>query len=140
MKTTIGSVLVLGFMLNTCKQEAFEPIPYKFVDFTVDVNRAGNGSLTAIGGYIVEPNEGVKGIIVFHRGNDDFAAYDRCCSYRPNDTCAKVNVDSNLLTATDRCCESRFLLSDGSPVQGPASRVLKQYLVTRSGSLLRITN
>ena len=136
----ILSILISAIGIWSCSDKLTDPIPYKFVDFTVDLNAAGNGKLTGIGGYYVEPNEGVKGIIIFHRGSEDYVAYDRCCSYRPADACAKVNVDANLLTATDSCCQSRFLLSDGSPAQGPAIHVLKQYFVTRNGSLLRITN
>lgn len=132
--------LALSMGMTACYEKLTEPIPYKFVDFTIDLNAAGNGKLTGIGGYYVEPSEGVKGIIIFHRGNEDFVAYDRCCSYKPADPCGIVNVDANLLTATDSCCKSKFLLSDGSPAEGPAIKVLKQYFVQQNGSLLRITN
>ncbi len=133
-------LLLLVLFSMGCERNLTEPIPQRFVDFTVDLNQAGNGNLTGIGGYITVPNEGVKGIIVYHRGQDDYAAFDKSCSYRQADACAIIQVDSSLLTATDPCCESRFLLSDGSPIVGPATLVLKQYFVTRSGSVLHITN
>lgn len=124
-----------------CREKKEDLVPYKFVDFTMDLNSPLTSNLTAIGGHIEVDNQGVKGIVIYRAGpnNEDYKAYDKNCSYKPLEGCA-VKVDSNNITATDACCGSVFLLTDGSPSKAPAERFLQPYRVSISGSTMRINN
>jgi len=80
-------------------------------------------------GVAITTTGGVAGIIIYHRGDGTFVAYDRCSSYKPENRCA-VTIDSGDLTATDHCSGSVFSLYDGTPTKLPATQSLLQYNVT----------
>lgn len=136
-----AAFLFLLVIAMACDKERNAPIPYVFVDFTIDLNGPSSSDLVGIQGFIIRPNDGVKGIIVYHQGVDDYVAFDRSCPYQTNDACALISVDnSNRSIAVDSCCESKFFISNGNRIQGPASAPLRYYLVTLSGNLLHVTN
>ncbi len=84
---------------------------------------------------------GVNGIIIFRRGDREFNAFDRTCTFQPSENCAVVIMDD--LFAECPCCGSQFHLSfeyPASPEKGPAKRPLKQYRTTVDGQRLHISN
>lgn len=81
---------------------------------------------------------GVAGIVIYHRADGVYVAYDRCSSYKPENKCA-VTIDSDNLTVTDPCSGSIFSLYDGTPVKAPATVSLKSYFVTLSSDGYTIT-
>ena len=85
---------------------------------------------------------GVRGIIVYRRSQEEFAAYERDCPYDPNADNARVEVDSSNIIAIDRNCGSMFSLVDNSIVNGPTTRSLKTYHVDYDigSALLHIYN
>jgi nitrite reductase/ring-hydroxylating ferredoxin subunit len=92
-----------------------------------------------IGGAVYIKGYGVAGIIIYHRGVDDYAAYDACSSYEPQKLCA-VTIDNPSLTATDPCSGAKFSLSDGNPVKAPATRALKSYAVIANTFEIFVSN
>jgi nitrite reductase/ring-hydroxylating ferredoxin subunit len=92
-------------------------------------------------GFVYIP-EGNKGIVVFHLPQGGYMAYDRTCSYNPNDACAAVSVDRNYAGlrcgsyANDttntftQCCASKFDLNSGVALEKPASKPLKAYFTS----------
>jgi nitrite reductase/ring-hydroxylating ferredoxin subunit len=65
---------------------------------------------------------------------------DRHCTYNPAQLC-RVFVDESQLIAQDTvCCQSKFLITDGTVVQGPAAINLQRYNTTFNGTTLRIFN
>jgi len=82
---------------------------------------------------------GVRGIIVYRKNSTTYLAYERNCSFHPNDACATVEVHSTKLYLTDTCCSSTFGLDDGLPTGGPAWRPLRRYKTFLNGSDLTIT-
>jgi nitrite reductase/ring-hydroxylating ferredoxin subunit len=109
---------------SNCKKND-DLIESVMVDVYLDPTLPSNNNLTVIGGWIYV-NAGVKGIIVFKRSPDEFLAFERNCTYLPQNKCT-IKVESSNLIAADACCGSRFQLTDGIVVKGPASRGLKQY-------------
>lgn len=93
--------------------------------------RVDNGAAYAPGG--------VRGLVVVRQSASTYLAFERNCPYRVNDTCARVRIDASRLFLKDPCCSSQFDLQ-GRPQAGPASRALRQYSVSLSGSILTITN
>ena len=67
-------------------------------------------------------------------------AYDRHCTYKSSNSCSKVDVDENSIYAVDTCCDSKFQLLDGNPVDGPAPIGLQQYNTSFDGNIIQIWN
>lgn len=97
-------------------------------------------SLNIPGGYAYIPGAGVAGIIIYHRTNDTFIAYDRCSSYMPEKLCAIVVDKDTGFTATDPCSGSKFSLDDGGPVKAPATKYLRSYAVNTTQFEIFVSN
>ncbi len=126
MKSILFS-FVLVFILSTCTKDQ-DVIPNIVVDVTINIHQPAYVNLTPVGGWVYV-NGGLKGIVVYKKGPDEYAAYERNCPYQPSNKCAVIVESSNII-AIDSCCGSRFQLTDGIVIKGPASRGLKQYTST----------
>lgn len=101
-------------------------------------------------GYIYyETNPPSRGIIIYRFTTDQFIVFERTCTYDPDSCCTvqnNTNVCSHLivelsgLTIIDTCCQSRFQIIDGFPIDGPATYPLKQYQTEYDGEVLHIFN
>jgi hypothetical protein len=139
----LGSVLALGGQLAFygCGSDSNTAEPLiPLVSFNESINltnqqyvslRADNGAAYVAGG--------VRGLIVVRQNASTYYAFERNCTYRSNDTCARVRIDPSRLFLKDACCGSQFDLQ-GRVQQGPANRSLRQYSTSLSGNLLTITN
>lgn len=120
-----------------------DPIPYiPFDDIVINLTLPQYISLKNVGGYyeLTGNDQGVRGIIIYRKSASVYLAYEKNCSFRPNEACATVDVDGSTLYMTDTCCGSSFSFSDGSPISGPAWRPLRQYLTFLNGFELTITD
>jgi nitrite reductase/ring-hydroxylating ferredoxin subunit len=141
----IKKILVLSLLLSVafyfggCKKDE-DRIPYVYVDAYVSVSDPNFSALNAIGGWVYITG-GSKGILLYRYSTNTFMAYDRHCPYNPNDPCSRVIVDpnSNLLVKDD-CCGSVFLITDGSPNSGPATKALLRYQTSFDGNTIHIYN
>jgi nitrite reductase/ring-hydroxylating ferredoxin subunit len=129
-------VLFFGCRKNN---QNVNPIPYVPVNITLYASNPDYQPLNAIGNYIYV-NGGSRGIIVYRKSLEEFVALDRHSTYESEKACAIVTVEANNVTAIDDCSGSRFLISDGSVVEGPAVYPLVSYPTTFDGNVLRITN
>jgi nitrite reductase/ring-hydroxylating ferredoxin subunit len=117
-----------------------DPVPYiPFVDIVINLNLPEYFSLQTDGGY-KQISGGVRGIIVYRINSSTYAAYERNCSFRPNEACATVNVHNSGLFMEDPCCGSSFNFNDGNPTGGPAWRPLVSYRTQLSGLMLTISS
>jgi nitrite reductase/ring-hydroxylating ferredoxin subunit len=117
-----------------------DPVPFiPFDDIVINLNLPEYNNLRTDGGY-VQINGGVRGIIVYRVNSSSYVAYDRNCSYRPNEACATVNVHNSGLYMEDPCCGSSFNFSDGNPSGGPAWRPLVSYRTQYSGLTVTISS
>jgi nitrite reductase/ring-hydroxylating ferredoxin subunit len=137
---SFGLLLTYLIFLTSCKQDlSDDAIPQGFfADILLNLNAPENIALKNSGGSI-QNNGGVRGIIVYRNGSN-YLAYERNCSYHPNDACATIEVHSSNLYMIDTCCGSSFGLDDGIPTGGPAWRPLRQYRTFLDGSTLTITS
>jgi nitrite reductase/ring-hydroxylating ferredoxin subunit len=139
MRKTGFLLLAVLFLTVSCKKDQ-QYVPYAYVNLTVYINDPGNLALTTVGGWKYF-NGGYKGLIIYRKSLNEFAAYDRCCPYRPEESNSMVSVDtSNNVVMKDASCSSQFLLSDGSPIAGPAVVPLKVYRTVYNGNELLVTN
>ena len=140
IRVLLGSI-ILFCALNACEPNEYDdPVPYApFPDIVLNLNLPENiglkttGATLAVGG-------GVRGIIVYCNQPNDYIAYERNCTYHPNDACATVNVDVSKLFLVDSCCGSTFDLATGDPTGGVAIRPLVQYKTAYDGLYLTITD
>src|SRR5687767_10132874 len=133
-----GFVIILAFTFS-CKKNTDQIAPAQ-VDFYLYLTQPEFQTLNTVGNYVYVTG-GVKGIIVYHKTIDEFAAYERSCPYDPNTSAAIVQVDSSGLGLVDYQCGSRYNILDGSIVNGPTAYPLRQYYCEYDGvSALHIHN
>jgi len=132
-------ILVLCFLLFFACQKEEDYIQNVMVDYNLNLSLPEWADLQTVGNYIFIEDEGVKGIIVYRQDFNTYKTYDRNCSFEPSLSCARIDsVNSSI--AICKCCNSKFLLSDGTPFDGPALLPLKQYQNNLSADFLYIYN
>lgn len=131
---------ILPILLFSCGSDMTDdPIPFlPFSPITLNLNLPEYQGLKTNG--FVYVNGGVRGILVYKAGASAYIAYERNCSYRPNEACATVEMHNSNLYMIDPCCNSSFELSTGDPAGGPAWRPLRRYETLLNGSELTITD
>lgn len=132
-------IISLFLIFSSCKEEEGDEIPYVYVNFTIDPKSVQYGDLDIPGNYAYVTG-GYKGIIIYHKMQNEYIAYERACTFDPLEDCAKVQVTEDNLIMECPCCGSKFLLPDGSPFDGPAVRSLKQYQAHFDGTYLYVSN
>ncbi|MHB1278428.1 MAG: Rieske (2Fe-2S) protein [Bacteroidia bacterium] len=138
--------------LSSCHKNTgdnLDPIPNTPVSLTINLDLPAYFDLTLSGNFMYFV-DGYKGLIVYHGFDDQYYAFDRACSYQPTNACSQLWMDSttnmHMICGSypngiyEKCCDSRFELPSGLPVQGPATFAMKQYYVSRSGNTLYVTN
>jgi nitrite reductase/ring-hydroxylating ferredoxin subunit len=134
----IVAIIAISFYYS-CKKNRDGNIPLVSVNVNININDPVFIKLTTVGGweYI---SGGSRGLLVYRKSQEEFMAYDRHCPYKPSDDCGQVAVDSSNIIAIDKCCNSEFVITDGSVLKGPAVVSLKQYQTSFNGTVLRIYN
>jgi hypothetical protein len=142
------SALLASGLLAACNSntDTTTTIPNVPVNVQLDLRDQQNKALLFDNGVVAIPpgsangQGGVKGIYVVRQNASYYTAFERNCPYQPLNSCATVSLDrSSHLFFVDSCCGSQFGLQ-GELRNGPASRSLRQYSTSLSGSLLTITN
>lgn len=143
------NLLILVLVAISCGKNNINPDPIK----DVPVNEVVNMGLST-NSHMLNPGNhmfidaGVKGIVIVHHTDDAYYAFDRNCSYQPNNACSRIEVDSAVFvfrcgesTSSGflKCCDSKFLMN-GDVFNGPATYGLKRYQVIVDGNLLYVKN
>jgi Rieske Fe-S protein len=135
-------ILVIAGCFTTCDRERQVAVPYVYVNYTVYLNNPSNSNLRVPGSYLMLPDEGNLGIILYRRtlGEiDDFIALDLTCTNEPLGNC-KVAIDDTGFYLVCPCCGSKFSIWDGLVAEGPARWSLKEYTTSLTISTVRIYN
>ena len=131
--------LLLSLIFSSCERSNRSGIPYVPVNLQLTVSNPEFSNLLAVGGW-VQIGGGSQGIIVYRFSPEEFRAYDRHCTFQIEENC-RVTVDNSDINAVDtECCDSKFLISDGAPSDGPAAIGLQQYNTQFDGNTLLIYN
>jgi hypothetical protein len=132
---------ILLLVLAACEPNEYDdPVPYQpFEDKVLVLNLPEYIGLKTPGATL-SIDGGVRGIIVYCKQANEYMAYERNCTYHPNDACATVNIDASKLFLIDPCCGSTFDLPTGDPTGGAARRPLVQYRTAYDGFTLTITD
>ena len=92
------------FFIQACKKSNSENnIPNVTVDRVVSLGLPQYAALNSIGNSLAIP-------------------------YDPSVNAAIIDIDTSQVIGVDRNCGSKFSFADGSIIQGPASRPMKQYV------------
>ncbi len=137
-KIIIFLLLVAIFsILPSCNKD--ERIPYAYVDFRIYLDLPEFSHLKTPGNYI-SITGGVRGIILYCVFTDEYKAYERNCPYEPSNSNAILDVDSTGLFLACRHCDSKFLITDGSIINGPAKHPVLQYATYLENNILYVYN
>ncbi len=136
---------VLLFFASCDSGSPFQDVPIPpatFSEIVIDLAFPEYLALGQDGGnvQVTANNAGVRGIILHRTNANTFIAFEKNCSFQPNDVCATVEVHTSGLFMIDPCCGSTFTFSDGAPTGGPASLPLRIYRTQKNGSVITITD
>jgi nitrite reductase/ring-hydroxylating ferredoxin subunit len=135
------NLIIISTFLWSCGDSPTHPVPYVPVNEVVYLSTPSGYPLQFIGGTVVLPDAGVRGIAVHRRmlqGTvDDFGAFDLCCPNHVQPACGALELEDNLY-AVCPCDGQRFLLFDGQALDGSSTYSLLPYSVGFDGNALRI--
>ena len=143
MKSTLTIFLVLLILtpLGCEPQMVDDPIPLAtFNDVVINLSLPSFSKLRIDGGIYAIDNIGIRGVFVYRVNATTFHAYERNCSYHPNEAGSTINIHSSNLFFQDPSCNSNFNFEEGNPTGGPAWRPLRRYHTDVVGSMLTITS
>jgi nitrite reductase/ring-hydroxylating ferredoxin subunit len=132
-----GLLLMGIFLLISCSKDDSSRIPDVFIDYHISLQEFQIKKNAD--GVLLVGNQGVAGLIIYHRADGAYVAFDRCSSVEPEKKCVVV-PDAGGLTVTDPCSQAKFSLYDGAPVKAPAQRSLKQYQVVVTSFEIVVSN
>ena len=141
--TTLANNIALLFLVFSpisCDNTQFNTeIPFvAFADIDINLNSQQYLALRNPYGN-VEIEGGMRGIIIFTNSSvTQYVAFERNCSYLPNNACAQVEVAASGLSLHDQCCGSTFDIEFGNPSGGPATSPLRRYRTSLNGNVLTI--
>lgn len=138
MKYFAGLIFISFLFLASCKKDE-NRIPSVPIDIYLDINNANYNDLNAVGGYVYLTG-GYKGLVVYRSAFDAFVTIERACPYHPTGDCERLVVDTSGLTLSDPVCGSRFLILDGSTVNGPSTKPAATYHTVFDGMYVHIYN
>lgn len=117
-----------------------DPIPYiPFANIVINLGLPTYNALRIDGGFMTIDG-GIRGIILYRANQTTYRAFERNCSFQPNQACATVDVDFSGLYMFDPCCSSSFSFTNGYPSGGVAWRPLRQYRTYYNAGELTITD
>jgi len=139
---SVITIILLFVAFTACEPQLTDnPIPLiTFADVVINLSLPEYTALRVDGGFKLLNNIGVRGVILYRVSNTSFHAYERNCSYHPNEAGATVDIHSSNLFMQDFSCNSTFNFSEGQPQGGPAWRPLRQYHTDVTANVLTITS
>jgi nitrite reductase/ring-hydroxylating ferredoxin subunit len=136
----LALVFLFVFLFPQCKKEKQQnEIPSVAVNIAINPNSTEFIHLNTVNGWEYLTG-GYRGIIVFRASTNGFMAFERSCPYDWNLTSTRIVVDSSGITTRCPSCNSKFILTDGSPFSGPSAYPMKQYQTSFNGVTLYIYN
>lgn len=135
----IFATLLIVFGIFACKKQQ-QQVPLASVNFSINISNPSYLNIQSPGGWVYVSG-GSMGLIIYRNSQTEFSAYDRHSPYMVENRC-RVEVDSSNFFVIDYCSDSKFLLTDGSPVSGPASNSLTTYQTSfnQNSNVLRVYN
>ncbi len=128
-KISITLLMFVFVLFYGCKKKnntVQDNIAYQTVNFNVYPSDPLYTKLSVIGGWMYF-DRGVNGIIIYRKTMQDFVAIERTSTHFPNDPDARVKVQTDNFTLKDTISNSKWQITDGSIISGPATLPLRLY-------------
>jgi len=126
-------ILLLMFTIVGCDRcNRSQLLPEVSFTFTININEPSYFDLSVATGYLYFDGGTVK-LIIYRINQEEFNVYDARSTHNPDDPCICV-VDDDHVFIKDPCGDSKWLLTDGTIVEGSASQNLLQYNYTFDSS------
>lgn len=132
-KVHLFLITLLFITINNSCRKKDDLVPNVAVNFTIFLSDPEFATLQTIGNYVFVTG-GVCGVVIYRYSQTEFYAYDRCCSYKPEDRCAVLPDTTNSFFLNCPCCTSKFSIIDGSVQASPAERPLTMYEAVFDGN------
>lgn len=113
-------------------------IPVVAVNFSININEPQFFDLSVPTGYAYVIG-GSQGIIVYRINETDFVALERHSPVNPENDCQVVVAEDGVIVE-DPCSNARWLINDGSVVDGDNSFALRTYETSFNNPILYIFN
>ncbi len=120
---TIFLIISLLLYMTSCGKEDDHPVPYVRVELDINVihyNLNQPGMSAELVGH------GYRGIFIYRVSQDQFRAFDRACPDNPHQCTLNISEENQVIAEAD-CCESDFILIDGSSVNNMSNYPLREY-------------
>ncbi|BDD05979.1 hypothetical protein [Aureibacter tunicatorum] len=131
---TLLSIFTLFFTLQSCTINDEDFVPYVEVDGEITLTDINHNSLhnkgfTEITHFNDGRPAGVRGIIIYKVNASTYRAFEKNCSYLPQDPTSTASVDESIfkIKCQNESCLSTFDMSTGQLFTGPASKGLYAY-------------
>lgn len=141
----LGGLILFAILATQCVKED-DPLPFAVVNIRIEPNSTQYINLNTVGGHeYLTANFPSRGVLVYRIGVSEFVAFERTCPHDPDACCdetgcSRLTVEDDGIIIKDACCESTYLILDGSNVAGPSVKPLKQYFTSYDGKTLHIYN
>jgi nitrite reductase/ring-hydroxylating ferredoxin subunit len=145
VRNNVFLLILLSLSLLGCRDDdddGNEQVPRIATDIQLNLNLPEYNVLLNPGGYIYLTG-GSMGIIVYRINTDEFAAFDRHCTFNVPERCrVTVDEESGIVARDNECCGSEFEIITGGVVEGPAQRSLQPFNTqfNSNTNILRIFN
>jgi hypothetical protein len=137
-KTIYFLVVLFLLALASCSKDDEHPVPYVRVELDINVihyNLNQPGMSAELLGH------GYRGIFIYRVSENQFRAFDRACPDNPHQCTLNIS-EENQVIAEAECCDSDFILIDGSSVENVSPYPLREYRTSFNSSTnrLRVVN
>jgi len=136
----IASIILILIAITNCNKNQ-ERAFYPALDVYINISLPQYNTLQVPGGWAYVAG-GLKGILVYAKGGNEFVAYDRNCTYNEANSCGTAEVNTDNIVVDCLCDGSQYNIFDGAVNNSPATLPLKTYQTSfNSGNnTLRIYN
>jgi len=139
MKQLLFLLFIVFFSACDKEIDYKDVLPYRVVDFVVNMNNPEYIDLLIPGQSAEASNYGVRGILIYNF-NGSFKAFDLACPHLAPTDCSKMTFDGSLFLEC-HCDDSKFSIYDGSPQTNGVDNWAREYHVEKlDATHLRITN
>jgi hypothetical protein len=129
--------IVVVLVVVGCRDRQSQ-IPVVSVNFSININEPQFFDLSVPTGYVYVIG-GSQGIIVYRINETDFIALERHSPVNPEDDCQVIVAEDGVIIE-DPCSNARWLINDGSVVDGDNSFALRTYETSFNNPILYIFN
>jgi len=141
MKKSILFILFIT-LFSSCSSNDFDDnslLPNVPVNETIFLNNPEFINLQVVGGWAYASG-GIKGIIIYHIGINNYIAWERSAPHLTPKTCSKMIVKNSIIMFCS-CDNSEFNILNGAPLTDGVNFPARQYRVVLIGNnTLQITN